>query len=355
MKKIYTLLLAVGFVAATGFAQQAAHPSSKMVQKSSATAKQTGPVSSSNVADFTPTIWDDNAGKPGTVLGTGTAFTVAQVDTSVAALKQIGSPIEAIYNTVGVFSSAVTIPANHIFWAGFTMNYASGDSAGLVTSKDATPGDAPGTTGDFPQAQNYTFEQWSDNSWNSFNDGTTNTWGLDIANAIFPAVTLTSGADTLTVHLNISTGVTPTIYKSGGGGYVSGQNNYSDIAKVQKFDSTMGVTSGGTINSILFWFGAKIGGGAAVNNLSSNLLSVSATPNPAFDVTTIRYELNESENVSLSIVDLSGKEVFSQAQGTKAQGKHQVKVDVSNFNSGMYFYTLTAGNYKMTGKMSVVK
>ena len=63
------------------------------------------------------------------------------------------------------------------------MTYAAGDSVGLVTSTD----------GEFTAAVTHTFEQWNDNSWVSFNDGTTASWQTDVAMAIYPVVDFTVG------------------------------------------------------------------------------------------------------------------------------------------------------------------
>ncbi len=71
------------------------------------------------------------------------------------------------------------------------------------------------------------------------------------------SVILTTGAvsaqaDTLTEFF---TG-TPTYYTvpaADGGGYVSGNNGYGDLAKMQLFDATYGVTGGGVITNVLLW------------------------------------------------------------------------------------------------------
>lgn len=142
-------------------------------------------------ASFTATIWADNGGVPGAILGTAPAFTIGQIDTSVAGLKIIGpvAAIEGAYNTIAMFSPKINIPSNMTFWAGINYTYAAGDSAGLVTSRDGNPGDAAGATGNFGAASTHTFEEWNDNSFHSFNDGTTNTWQLDVALAVYPVVT----------------------------------------------------------------------------------------------------------------------------------------------------------------------
>lgn len=59
----------------------------------------------------------------------------------------------------------------------------------------------PTTTGDtavvfmtgFGHATNTAWEQWSDNSWHSFNDGTNNTWQIDASLAILPKINCSTG------------------------------------------------------------------------------------------------------------------------------------------------------------------
>jgi hypothetical protein len=41
--------------------------------------------------------------------------------------------------------------------------------------------------------------------------------------------------------------------------------------------------------------------------------------------------------------------------GVKAEGKHSLKFDGSNLASGVYYYTITAGNYTETKKLMLIK
>ncbi|MBI4931373.1 MAG: T9SS type A sorting domain-containing protein [Bacteroidetes bacterium] len=238
-------------------------------------------------AAFTATIWADAAGVPGAVLGTAPVFTISQIDTAAASLGLIGSPlaVEGAFNVNAAFSPAIAIPANQTFWAGITFTYANGDSAGLVSSRDGVPADGIGTTGNFLAASTHTFEKWSDNSYHSFNDGTTSTWQLDIALAVYPVIDFATGVN---------------------------ENSHA-IAALQNY------------------------------------------PNPASNNTMIYYSLKESANVEFSLFDVAGKKLSALSQGVQSSGNHQFKFDASNLSSGVYFYTLTAGNNKMTSKMSVVK
>lgn len=78
-------------------------------------------------------------------------------------------------------------------------------------------------------------------------------------------------------------------------------------------------------------------------------------PNPANTSTVIKYEIPETANVTVDIYDITGRIVFSANEGLQSAGKHLIAVNTNNFTNGNYFYTLTAGNNKMTKRMSVVK
>ena len=94
---------------------------------------------------------------------------------------------------------------------------------------------------------------------------------------------------------------------------------------------------------------------SAVSENNSMISSLQNMPNPAKDNTMINYSLKETASVELSLFDVAGKKMSSLNQGMQIAGNHQLKLDVSTLSSGIYFYTISAGNYKMTNKMSVVK
>lgn len=75
---------------------------------------------------------------------------------------------------------------------------------------------------------------------------------------VLTSISLNAQVDTLTEFF---TGA-PTIYSAAtadGGGYVAGNNGYGDLAKMQLFDATHGVTSGGSITNLLLWAPIKDG------------------------------------------------------------------------------------------------
>lgn len=78
-------------------------------------------------------------------------------------------------------------------------------------------------------------------------------------------------------------------------------------------------------------------------------------PNPFNPSTTIRFTIPEKSNVTLKVFDMLGREVTTLVNEVKDAGTHKVTFDASNLTSGMYLYTINAGNFTATKKMILVK
>ena len=78
-------------------------------------------------------------------------------------------------------------------------------------------------------------------------------------------------------------------------------------------------------------------------------------PNPAADVVTIPFELKTGARVRMEMHDVSGKLVRVLENSTRAAGAQRLEVNVQTLNEGVYFYTLTAGDVRMTKRMTVVR
>lgn len=77
-------------------------------------------------------------------------------------------------------------------------------------------------------------------------------------------------------------------------------------------------------------------------------------PNPFNPETTIEYTLPKSTHVQLSVFDVLGREVARLVNEEKPAGSYVVKLDASNFASGMYLYRLNANGFSQTKKMMLV-
>ncbi|MDB9910442.1 T9SS type A sorting domain-containing protein [Flavobacteriales bacterium] len=95
------------------------------------------------------------------------------------------------------------------------------------------------------------------------------------------------------------------------------------------------------------------GTSVSVNDIK-NTTQFTVYPNPANDYTSIAISLDKTEKVILTIVDLLGKEI-SKEEKVLFSGKTTERLDVSNFQNGVYFINLQVGNKITTQKLVITK
>jgi hypothetical protein len=78
-------------------------------------------------------------------------------------------------------------------------------------------------------------------------------------------------------------------------------------------------------------------------------------PNPFNPTTTISYSLKTAGLVTLSMFDMLGTKVASLVNEVKEAGNYHVTFNASELPSGIYFYTLTSGNFMATKKLILLK
>jgi len=78
-------------------------------------------------------------------------------------------------------------------------------------------------------------------------------------------------------------------------------------------------------------------------------------PNPFNPATKIEYSIPGDRFVELRVYDVMGSEIITLVNEQKTAGTHSVLFDASNIPSGVYFYTLTAGDFVSTKKMMLVR
>lgn len=78
-------------------------------------------------------------------------------------------------------------------------------------------------------------------------------------------------------------------------------------------------------------------------------------PNPFNPVTNIKFSIPKDGNASFKIYDATGKLVSVYLDGFIKAGNYNAEVDASALSSGIYFYTLSAGDFIQTKKMILVK
>lgn len=78
-------------------------------------------------------------------------------------------------------------------------------------------------------------------------------------------------------------------------------------------------------------------------------------PNPFNPSTQINYSIPESGLVKLDIINTIGQKVATLVNERKTAGNHMVEFDASGLASGVYFYSLTSGDFTQTRKMLLIK
>lgn len=78
-------------------------------------------------------------------------------------------------------------------------------------------------------------------------------------------------------------------------------------------------------------------------------------PNPFNPTTQIRFELTQASEVTLDVHNALGQKVATLVNGTVQAGSYSIQFDGAGLSSGVYFYTLQAGDISQTKKMMLVK
>ncbi len=78
-------------------------------------------------------------------------------------------------------------------------------------------------------------------------------------------------------------------------------------------------------------------------------------PNPVNNSTIVEYEIEKNSEVILEILNIKGQKLVMIDEGFKKAGKYSINIDLEEFSSGTYYYSLKSGNQRLTKKMIVVK
>ncbi|MCE5248931.1 T9SS type A sorting domain-containing protein [bacterium] len=79
------------------------------------------------------------------------------------------------------------------------------------------------------------------------------------------------------------------------------------------------------------------------------------SPNPFNPTTTIGFTIPEAGTVSVDVFNVAGQKVATVANEFMSAGSHSVAWDATGFSAGVYFYTVKAGDFSRTMKMTLLK
>ena len=78
-------------------------------------------------------------------------------------------------------------------------------------------------------------------------------------------------------------------------------------------------------------------------------------PNPFNPATTITYELPKESNVRLIIYNILGEKIDELVNSFQKTGRYKIVWNANGFSSGIYFYSIKAGNFTSTKKLILMK
>jgi len=92
-----------------------------------------------------------------------------------------------------------------------------------------------------------------------------------------------------------------------------------------------------------------------LNSFPSDFTLEQNYPNPFNPSTNIRFSLPEANQVTLKVYDMLGQEVATLVNQFMNAGTFEISFDASNLPTGIYMYSLTAGNFNSVKKMMLIK
>ena len=92
----------------------------------------------------------------------------------------------------------------------------------------------------------------------------------------------------------------------------------------------------------------------AVPNITAGTLSASVYPNPASGNASVSFTLTKTEQVAISVTDLSGRIIAAQEPGKMTAGIHSLSLRTAHLPDGLYLVQVQAGDKRQTLKLTVL-
>lgn len=90
--------------------------------------------------------------------------------------------------------------------------------------------------------------------------------------------------------------------------------------------------------------------------VENKISTIKVYPNPAKDLTTLEFNLKDSNNVNISIFDITGKETLKVATSKSySQGTNNVKLDVSSLSPGTYICVIKTNSETLSSNIIITK
>jgi PKD repeat protein len=98
-----------------------------------------------------------------------------------------------------------------------------------------------------------------------------------------------------------------------------------------------------------------ISGNVGIDELTAGNESFKLYPNPTANTAQVEFSLTESQDVTISVTDLSGRLVYNQLFASRNTGVNNIELPLENLTDGMYMVTIRTNNTSVSQRLVVRK
>src|SRR5690606_5993500 len=146
----------------------------------------------------------------------------------------------------------------------------------------------------------------------------------------------------------INTGVQATAYP----------NEALNFYKFYGYNNT-NFDNGNTATNTMYWILTRIYNPVGITQIGTEIPEKFTLdqnyPNPFNPTTTIKFNIPKNAYVKLAVYDILGREVAKLVNNQLTAGTYNYELNGTKLSSGVYFYTLEAGDFVNTKKMVLIK
>jgi hypothetical protein len=169
---------------------------------------------------------------------------------------------------------------------------------------------------------------------------------------------ITGSPATLTVKEGSTTVTSPVLpfkTKSTGGADSTGNDIYSGVFALTAGNHTLAL-SGSNVNiDYVQLIRESIATGVERGEVPLQFALMQNYPNPFNPTTTINFTLASASNVKLIVYNILGQKVATLVDSRLTAGAHTVQFDARKYSSGVYIYSIEAGDFRSSKKMLLIK
>jgi Secretion system C-terminal sorting domain len=121
------------------------------------------------------------------------------------------------------------------------------------------------------------------------------------------------------------------------------------------FENPDGIIAGFYTNELYAYYSEITETRDEHNLLPAKYLLYQNYPNPFNPATTIKYSIPEMSAVTIKVYNILGKEIAVLVDEEEPAGTYNVSFNASKIASGVYYYTISAGNFNAAKKMILMK